>query len=119
MSERKGFSGGSTRLRAAVTLIGIGAAWSAQAQSAGDTTLAPIVLQGEGKGDTGTGPVKGYVAKKTTTGSKTDTPINEIPQSVSVIGRDELDDRGVVTKVDEALSYTPGILTQPYGADPD
>ncbi|RWX78564.1 TonB-dependent siderophore receptor [Neorhizobium lilium] len=105
-------------LRAGVAMAGICAAWSAQAQSAVEnTTLAPIVLQSGD--DSGTGPVKGYVAKQSTTGSKTDTPLKEIPQSVSVIGREELDDRGVITKVDEALSYTPGILTQPYGSDPD
>ncbi|WP_313196835.1 TonB-dependent siderophore receptor [Rhizobium sp.] len=89
-----------------------------EAASQSNTTLAPIVLQGEGE-QGGTGPVKGYVAKQTTTGSKTDTPINEIPQSVSVIGREELDDRGVVDKVDQALLYTPGVFSQPYGSDPD
>lgn len=108
-------------LRTGVAAIGLIAAWSAQAQEAqsqSGTTLAPIVLQGEGE-QGGTGPVKGYVAKQTTTGSKTDTPLNEVPQSVSVIGREEMDDRGVVSKVDETLYYTPGVLAQPYGADPD
>jgi iron complex outermembrane recepter protein len=110
-----------TSLWAGVAAIGLVAAWSAQAQEAqnqSSTTLAPIVLQGEGE-QGGTGPVKGYVAKQTTTGSKTDTPINEIPQSVSVIGTEEMSDRGVVTKVDEALRYTAGVLSQPYGVDPD
>lgn len=105
-----------------VAAIGLVAAWTAQAQDAGSsqsgTTLAPIVLQGDGE-QGGTGPVKGYVAKQTTTGSKTDTPLNEIPQSVSVVGREELDDRAIVNKVDEALRYTPGVVTQPYGTDPD
>ncbi|MGK6313091.1 TonB-dependent siderophore receptor [Neorhizobium sp. DT-125] len=103
-------------LSAGVALIGICAGWTAQAQNA-DTTLAPIVLQGEG--ESGTGPVKGYVAKRSTTGSKTDTPLNEIPQAVSVVGQEEMDDRGVVDKVDQALLYTPGVLSQPYGSDPD
>ncbi|MFP3581943.1 TonB-dependent receptor plug domain-containing protein, partial [Arthrobacter sp. SIMBA_036] len=66
---------------------------------------------------TATSPVKGYVAKRSATGSKSDTPINEIPQSVSVIGTQEMDDRGVVNKVDEALSYTPGVNAQPFGND--
>lgn len=63
-------------------------------------------------------PVDGYVASEATAGAKVATPINEIPQSVSVIGRKELDDRGV-QKVDEALRYTPGVYSQPFGADSD
>jgi len=50
-----------TSLWAGVAAIGLAAAWSAQAQEAesqNSTTLAPIVLQGEGE-QGGTGPVKG------------------------------------------------------------
>jgi len=104
-----------------VAAIGLMAAWSAQAQEAQNqsgTALAPIVIQGDGE-QSGTGPVNGYVAKQTTTGSKTDTPLNEIPQSVSVIGTEEMSDRGVVDKVDQALLYTPGVFAQPFGSDPD
>ncbi len=104
-----------------VAAVGLVAAWAAQAQEAqaqSGSTLAPIVIQGEGE-QGGTGPVRGYVAKQTTTGSKTDTPLKEIPQSVSVIGTEEMADRGVVDKVDQALLYTPGVFSQPYGSDPD
>ncbi|MEF2070119.1 TonB-dependent siderophore receptor [Consotaella aegiceratis] len=62
--------------------------------------------------------VDGYVAEDATAGSKIATPINEIPQAVSVIGREELDDRGV-EKVDEALRYTAGVFAQPFGYDSD
>lgn len=96
-----------------------GQAWAQSASDTGNTTtLAPIIVQGN-KEQGGTGPVKGYVAKETTTGSKTDTPLKEIPQSVSVVGRQELDDRGVVNKVDEALRYTPGVMAEPFGTDAD
>lgn len=81
----------------------------------------PIVLDEltvRGAGESATGPVKGYVAKRTATGSKTDTPVEAIPQSVSVIGREEMDDRGA-QKTDEALRYTAGIFTQPFGPDSD
>ncbi|WP_077104347.1 TonB-dependent siderophore receptor [Agrobacterium sp. DSM 25558] len=107
-------------LLASVAALGLNASW-ALAQSAnegGSTVLEPITIQGDGE-QGGTGPVRGYVAKQTTTGSKTATPLKEIPQSVSVVGREEMSDRGVVTKVDEALTYTPGVLTQPFGSDPD
>lgn len=109
-------------LWAGVAAISLGAAWSAQAQDANgsqsSTTLAPIVLEGQGA-ESGTGPVKGYVAKKSTSGSKTDTPLNEIPQAVSVIGAEEMSDRGIVNKIDEALRYTPGVDAAPFGTDPD
>lgn len=65
-----------------------------------------------------TGPVNGYVARNTTAGSKTATPIAEIPQFVSVVGRQEIDDQGA-QKVDEAVRYTSGVFAQPFGDDTD
>lgn len=84
----------------------------------------PIQLQqitvesGEGGEASATGPVRGFVAERTTTGSKTDTPIEQIPQAVSVVGREEMDDLGA-QKVDEALRYTAGVFAQPFGPDTD
>ncbi|CDZ45869.1 TonB-dependent siderophore receptor [Neorhizobium galegae] len=117
MNKRKTALGARLGLGAGVAFIALCSAWAAHAQDA-DTTLAPIVIRGEGDGD-GTGPVKGYVARQTTTGSKTDTPLKEIPQSVSVIGREEMNDRGAISKIDQVLLYTPGVFGQPYGSDPD
>ncbi len=65
-----------------------------------------------------TGAVNGYVAKETTAGSKTGTLIQDIPQSVSVVGRQEMDDQGA-QKADEALRYTAGVFAQPFGSDTD
>lgn len=90
----------------------------AVAQEGGVTALEEIVVQGEGEGASGVGEVEGVVAKKTRTGSKAATDITEIPQSVSVIGREEIDDQGA-QKADEALRYTAGVLAQPFGADSD
>ncbi|HYD67974.1 TonB-dependent siderophore receptor [Azospirillum sp.] len=85
----------------------------------------PIVLDQltvGGSGETGTGPVGGpvggYVARRTTAGSKADTPVEAVPQSVSVIGREEMDDRGA-QKADEVLRYTAGVYAQPFGPDAD
>ncbi|MEO9061201.1 MAG: TonB-dependent siderophore receptor [Nitrosospira sp.] len=55
-----------------------------------------------------------YVAKNTTTATKTDTPIIEIPQSISVITRRELDARGVQFFT-EALRYVPGVAVDQFG----
>lgn len=91
----------------------------AQAQDASTPAiLGPVTVEGSRAVDTATSPVNGYVPARSATGSKTDTPLEEIPQSVSVIGREEMDDRGV-QKVDEALRYTPGVFSQPFGRDSD
>jgi len=67
--------------------------------------------------ETAVGPVKGYVAKRSATGSKTDTLITETPQSISVVTRDEMDARNVQT-LTEAVAYTPGVRVGAFGFDP-
>ncbi|WP_296269295.1 TonB-dependent siderophore receptor [Pseudomonas sp. UBA6562] len=56
------------------------------------------------------GPVPGFVARQAGAATKTDTPIQETPQSISVIGREQLDDRNV-TDLNQALRYTAGVNT--------
>jgi iron complex outermembrane receptor protein len=51
-----------------------------------------------------------------TSTSKTNTPIIESPQSISVINRDEIDLRASPTIAD-ALSYTAGVQAEPSGID--
>ncbi|MGJ7564540.1 TonB-dependent siderophore receptor [Variovorax sp. GB1R11] len=63
-----------------------------------------------------TGPFPGYAARRTATATKTDTPVLEVPQSISVIGREEMDARGA-QDVMEAIRYTPGVTTGMYGPD--
>ena len=62
------------------------------------------------------GPVKDYVAKNTATGMKTDTPLKEIPQSVSVVGAEQIRDQGAQS-VQDALRYVPGVVADGYGID--
>ncbi len=109
----------SVVLKTSVAVVALGTAVSASAQ---ETQLQTIVIEGEatnGWGQTGIAPVRGYVAKQTRTGAKADISINRVPQAVSVVGKQEMDDRGVVNKVDEALRYTPGVVSAPFGTDPD
>ncbi|WP_456728465.1 TonB-dependent siderophore receptor [Bradyrhizobium sp. USDA 3364] len=58
----------------------------------------------------GEGPIQGYVAHRTLTGTKTNTSILEVPQSISVIGREQIRDQGA-RSVAQAISYTPGVVT--------
>ncbi|SES70440.1 iron complex outermembrane recepter protein [Nitrosomonas marina] len=70
------------------------------------TKLPEMVVTG-GKAD-------GYVAKRTKTATKTDTPIIEAPQSISVVTRDEMDMRSV-QNFTEALRYVPGVTVDQFG----
>jgi iron complex outermembrane receptor protein len=90
----------------------------AAAVNNGSTVLAPIVVQGAGaEGVKGVVETDGYVAKSGRTATKTDTPIAETAQSVSVVSRKQLDDRQPQNAV-EAVSYTPGTRGGQFGAEP-
>lgn len=69
--------------------------------------------EGEGSGL----ETDGYVAKAADVGTKTDTPLNKVPQSISVVSRQQLEDRNVQT-LSEALTYTPGVRVGAFGFDP-
>ncbi len=86
----------------------------APADAAG-LTLAPIVVQG-GR-ETPTTEVRGFTATTSASATKTDTPLIETPQSISVVTRGQLDARNAQS-LQEALAYTPGILTGLYGFSP-
>ena len=71
--------------------------------------LQTIVVQDNASS---TEPVKGYVAKVSSSGTKTDTPILLTPQSVSVVSATEIKDREAQTLAD-VLAYTPSFTAQP------
>lgn len=70
-----------------------------------------------GQAETATSPVRGYLAKRSASATKTDTPLLEIAQSVSVVTRDEMDARAA-TSVLEVLRYMPSAVTETHGVDP-
>lgn len=61
-------------------------------------------------------PVENYNANVSATATKTDTPLRETPQSVSVVGKEQIRDQGVQT-LPEAFRYTPGVLADAFGTD--
>lgn len=88
----------------------------ANAQDSNSTVqLGTITVQGEGK-ENPKGPVKGYVAKSSSTATKTGTSVLETPQSVSVITLDQIKAQDAKT-LSEALQFTPGVIAEPYGTD--
>jgi iron complex outermembrane recepter protein len=56
----------------------------------------------------------GYVANDSTTATKTDTPIFETPQSISVVTRAEMDARAPQI-INEVLRYAPGVVAESQG----
>lgn len=111
---------GSLRLRNFASTTALAGALlaplSAFAQDVNTTTLAPIVISGA-KDEDPTAPVKGFVARTSATATKTGTPLLETQQSISVVTADQLKSQDVET-VGQALDYVPGVVGEPYGADP-
>lgn len=77
---------------------------------------AESAAEAAAKHETATGPVNGYAAARTATGIKTDTPLKEVPQSVSVVGTEQIRDQGAQT-LQDALRYVPGVVADGYGLD--
>ncbi|MGO4333890.1 TonB-dependent siderophore receptor [Labrys sp. KB_33_2] len=99
-----------------VLLHGVSAP-AALAQQNGTATsqpieLDPVVVQATG----GPSGERSVVAKRNKSASKTDTPLIETPQAVSVVTRGQMDAQGANT-VAEALRYTPGVMSDPNGND--
>ena len=61
-----------------------------------------------------TGPVNGYVATRSASSTKTDTPIIETPQSISVVSREQIRDQAGQT-LGDVLNYVPGVGVQASG----
>ena len=62
------------------------------------------------------GPDEGYEVKRTASATKTDTPLIESPQSVTVVTRERIEDQGA-TSVQDALNYAAGVRSDAYGLD--
>ena len=91
------------------------AAQSASAQTAG-ATLSEVRVDASAEKESATTPVVGYRARNAATATKTDTPLAETPQSVTVVTRDQLVDQGATT-FQEALLYAAGVRSDADGLD--
>lgn len=109
----------STRRQAASLLAGC-LAVSAQsqvfAQATGNAVLPTVRVDASAEAETATTPVIGYRAKNAATATKTDTPLSETPQAVTVITRDQILDQGA-TNLQDALGYAAGVRSDAYGLD--
>lgn len=74
----------------------------------GAVRVAGHVRDASDAGQAPYGPGEGFVATRSTSATKTDTPIVAVPHSIYVVGRQQLDDLQPLT-ITEALRYMPGI----------
>ncbi len=72
----------------------------------GALTLDTINVQGSG--ENAWGPGQGYVARQSATATKTDTPLIETPQAISIVSRDQIRQQGA-QDLKQALAYTSGV----------
>lgn len=82
---------------------------SSEAEAAADPVqLAPVVVSAE-RDDS-------YLESDTKSATKTDTPVIDTQQSISVINRERMEAQGVLT-VQDALRYSAGVRSDAYGID--
>lgn len=89
---------------------------SASATATAAAELPAVTVRATSDNETATSPVFGFVAKRSATATKTDTPVMETPQSITVITRDRIEAQGAQS-VQQAIGYTAGVHAGLYGND--
>ncbi|TKR33361.1 TonB-dependent siderophore receptor [Luteimonas gilva] len=108
----------NTRRACAVSLLAFALSLPLQslAATAEDTVLADARDPKTLDKLTVRGQAEPYAAGSTRAGTKTDTPIEEIPQAISVITAEQMRDQNAQS-LQEALRYSAGVRTDQYGLD--
>lgn len=92
------------------------AARQAQA-STGTVVLDPVRVEGQGGRADATGGMLGpTIPKSTATATKTDTPIVEVPRSISIETQQQMEDKGF-QRLEDAFHYSAGVRGGTYGYD--
>jgi iron complex outermembrane receptor protein len=86
------------------------------ADPAPDATLPKVSVRARTERETATSPVDGYRARNAASATKTDTPLAETPQSVTIVTRDQIVDQGA-GNLQDALNYAAGVRSDAYGLD--
>lgn len=87
-----------------------GAMVSVQAPGEGASTLPAVRVKATSSQEDPLGPVGGYVAKHSVTGTKTDVPLIETPQTVSVVTGEQIETQGA-DSLDKVFGYSAGIYS--------
>ena len=86
------------------------------ARATNPPAATPAAVPAASARESATGPVQGYLATVSGTGTKTDTPLNQTAQSISVVSAERVRDQGV-SSIQETLRYVPGVFAEPGGVD--
>ena len=85
---------------------------------AAEKALAPVTVSAGAEQESPTAPVSGFVAKRALSATKTDTPLIETPQAISVITRDQMEAQGVQT-LRQVTAYTAGAVSNYFDSRQD
>ncbi len=102
--------GATRQAQSSDSVSGNAASSGADQPAAGGETLPTIPVLANGDKDA----TVGLVARRSATGTKTDTPINEIPQTINVVTAEQIE-MTRATDINQALRYVPGFST--YSSD--
>src|SRR3954470_13398803 len=91
--------------RLVLVLAALGAVERAQAQT--EQALPEVKVRAQS--EAADGPVQGYNATRSSTATKTDTPLKEVPASISVVPAQLMKDTAMQS-VGDAIRYVPGAL---------
>lgn len=83
-----------------------------------EKALAPVTVSAGAEQENPTAPVTGFVAKRALSATKTDTPLIETPQAISVITRDQMEAQGVQT-LRQVTAYTAGAVSNYFDSRGD
>ncbi|MEA1833659.1 TonB-dependent siderophore receptor [Methylobacterium durans] len=102
-------------LRGAFCTLAAGVTWNAaEAQQVGAAvTLETLSVAGAGAGggppgESAYGPVQGFVATRSATATKTDTPLIETPESIAIVTADQIATQQALS-LGETLNYVAGV----------
>ncbi len=70
--------------------------------------IAPLVLRVAAATATVTVSDAAYVVEETSSATKTFTPLRDVPQSISIVKREQLDDQSM-TSIADVVKYVPGV----------
>ena len=93
--------------RSLIVILAAFASHASAADPAGETTLTPVTVTGSAPTERADGPVPGYRAARSATFTKTDTPLRDVPASISVVPESLIKDQAMDSLAD-VLRYVPG-----------
>ena len=82
-----------------------------KAPASSSTALPTVTVTADAARETATGPVDGYLARRNATGTKTDTPLIETPQSISIVTAVQVEAQKAQSLAD-TLAYTAGVAVR-------